>query len=181
MQTLNDLFETAGEHMAGNIKQALHDSTFCLIAGGIENPGISRWLAFPSMVSRYVSQLLDIRLGDVLAGAWNKARAVKRSLEKSTKDPGKEILLELAEHKIMSKHEPYLELLRNGVRVATLKFNVDLELTLQGAVLRILDGKIKDVQVGQIKGKGTIKGGGAILLEKSIGPIEIPGTIALAG
>ena len=99
----------------------------------------------------------------------------------AVKSPGKEILLELAEHKITSKHEPYFTLLRNGTEIASLKFSINRELTIQGAILRILNGEIKEIQVGQIKGKGTIKSGRALLLEKELQPIEVPGTIVLAG
>jgi hypothetical protein len=180
MLTLNDLFALATVDIDSRIKSALLDDTFCMKASGMENIAIAQWRIFPSMVAQHVGKLLDIRLGDVLVGAWNKARAIRQSLDKSNKAPGKEILLELAEHTITSKHEPYLTLLRNGAQVASLKFSVNLELTLQGAMMRILNGEIKEIQVGQIRGKGTIKSGRVVLLEKELGPLEVPGMIVLA-
>ncbi len=180
MMTLDDLFGFATMDLSSRIKSALPDGAFCVKVRGIENLAISRWQAFPTMAAQHLGKLFDIGMGDILAGAWNKARSIRQSLEKSKKSPGKEILLELAEHKITSKHEPSLAILRNGVQVASLKFFLNLELTIQGAVLRILDGEIRGMQVGQIKGKGTLKAGSAILVEKELGPVEIPGTMALA-
>lgn len=58
-----------------------------------------------------------------------------------------------------------------------LPFSVSLELVLQGAVVRILDGAMQEIQTGKIKGKGTVKCGGAILLDKELPSMDIPGTL----
>jgi hypothetical protein len=60
--------------------------------------------------------------------------------------------------------------------VGRLTFTISVELVLQGAVLRIRDGKVREVQTGQIKGKGSVKLYGATLIEKELAPINVPGT-----
>ena len=45
-------------------------------------------------------------------------------------------------------------------------------------MLRLLDGRIKEIQTGKVvKGKGTLKCGPLLLIEKEIQPVQIPGTI----
>ena len=130
----------------------------------------------PKAIVGQLSGLLDIGLGDILVRGWNKSYTLRQQLQKSAKTPGKEIFLQLVEHKIKSTHEPYVALLKNGQEVARLPFSISVELTLQGAVLRIRDGAVREIQTGQIKGKGSVKLGGATLIEKELEPIGVPGT-----
>ena len=43
-------------------------------------------------------------------------------------------------------------------------------------MLRIRDGAVREVQMGQIKGKGAVKLAGATLIEKQLSPVKVPGT-----
>jgi hypothetical protein len=120
--------------------------------------------------------LLDIGFGDILVGAWNKSYALRQQLQKSAKSPEKDFFLELVEHKIKSTHDPYIALLKNGQEIGRLPFSISLELVLQGAVLRIRDGSVREVQTGQLKCKGVVKLAGATLIEKQLSPVNVPGT-----
>ena len=51
-----------------------------------------------------------------------------------------------------------------------------MELVLQGAVLRIRDGRVREVQAGKIKSKGSVKLYGATLIEKELTTLTVPGT-----
>jgi len=179
MVTLNEFFAPDAAALAGPIKTALTDDTFCVKAGGLEKLAMLGWRMLPDTIAGHVGPLLDVGLDDILVGGWNKSQALRRCLAKSAQSPGKPVLVELAEHKVTSKHEPYLTLFQNGLEVARLKFSVSVELVLQGAVLRMLDGKIAEIQAGQIKGKGRVHCGRALLLEKELQPIAVPGTIRL--
>ena len=44
-------------------------------------------------------------------------------------------------------------------------------------MLRIRNGTIHDAETGQIKGKGSIRCGGAIIVEKDLKAISLPGTM----
>jgi len=145
--------------------------------GGVGRPPIPGWRMLSGAAVHQMAGLLDISLLDILVGAWNKSYALGQQLEKSLKSPGKDIFLQLAEHKITSKHEPYLSLVKDGHEIGRLPFSVSVELVLQGAVLRIRDGEIKDVETGRIKGKGSLKCGGATLVDKELQPISVPGTL----
>jgi hypothetical protein len=72
-------------------------------------------------------------------------------------------------------------LMKDGTEIARVEFEASIELVLQGAVLRILDGAIQDVQTGRVKGKGVVKCLGAIIVQKEIEQTAIPGTLKISG
>jgi hypothetical protein len=46
-------------------------------------------------------------------------------------------------------------------------------------ILLIQDGRIKGAKTGEIKGKGSLKCEGALLLEQDLRPIPLPGSVDL--
>ena len=174
MVTVNQWLLPAEVELANRIKEALADEGVGLKGGGFPLLGAGM---MPAAIARHLAGLLDIGMADVLLGAWNKSHGLRQQLEKSANAPGKEMFLQLAEHKITSTHQPYIALMKDGQEMGRLPFSVSLELVLQGAVVRILDGAIQEIQTGKVKGKGTVKCAGAILVEKELQPIAIPGTI----
>jgi hypothetical protein len=177
MATMSSLLLPAQAELADSIKKALAEEGMEVNAGGGPNVSLAALRLMSGALARQLTGLLDIGLADVLVGAWNKAFAVRQQLEKSLKSPGKDMFLQLGEHKITSEHKPYVALMKDGHELGRLPFSVNLELVLQGAVLRILDGAIKEIQTGRVKGKGVVKCGRFMLVEKEIQPVDVPGTI----
>src|SRR5919108_2171089 len=179
MVTLGQLLLPPHGDLANRMKDVLADEGIAVETGGIGRLQMLGLRMMSGALARHLAGMLDIGLADIFIGAWNKSHAIRQHLEKSAKSPGKEIFLQLAEHKIASTHKPYVALLKDGHEVARLPFSISLELVLQGAVLRILDGTIQEIQTGRIKGKGSVKCGRAILIEKELQPIAVPGTLAV--
>jgi hypothetical protein len=173
MVTLNQFFLDGQTDLTAQIKNALAEQDLGLKAGGA---AMLAWGSMPKAIVGQLSTLLDIGFADILVGAWNKSYAVRQQLQKSSKAPDKDFFLQLVEHTIKSTHDPYVALLKNGQEVGRLPFSISLELVLHGAVLRIRDGAVRDVQTGQIKGKGSVKLAGVTLIEKTLSPISVPGT-----
>ncbi len=181
MVTLSQFFLPAPD-LATRMADALADEGVVVQAGGVKAPHIPGgpgWRMLSSAAVQHIAGLLDISFVNVLVGAWNKSFAVGQQIEKSLKSPGKDLFLQLAEHKITSKHEPHLALLKDGQEIGRLPFSLSLELVLQGAVLRIRDGEIKEIETSRIKGKGSLKCAGATLIDKELQPISLPGTLAV--
>lgn len=173
MVTLSQFFLEGQTDLTAHLRGALSRQDVAVKVGG---GAMLAWRMMPKAIGEQLSVLLDIGLGDVLIGAWNKSYALRQQLQKSKTMPDKDLFVQLVEHKIKSTHEPYVALLKNGQEVGRLPFLVSVEIALQGAVLRIRDGKIREVQAGQIKAKGSVKLGGATLIEKELAPIAVPGT-----
>src|SRR5262245_51792485 len=181
MITITNLLLPSQAELAARIKKTLDNEGVALVADGGPSMSLPALRLMSSGLAHHLTSMLDqIELGGILVGAWNKAFAVRQQLEKSAKSPGKELFLQLAEHKVTSTHKPYIALMKDGHELGRVPFNVIVEFTLQGAVLRLLDGEIKDIQTGRIvKGKGTIKCGELLLLEKEFKRIDVPATIAV--
>jgi hypothetical protein len=173
MVSLNEFFLDGQTDLTGHIRHALAKKDAAARAGAAQ---MLTWRLMPDAVAEQLAVLLNIPLSDILIGAWNKGHALRQQLQKSAKTPDKDFFLQLVEHKVASTHEPYVALLRNGQEVGRLTFTISVELVLQGAVLRIRDGRVREVQTGQIKGKGTVKLYGATVIEKELAAIKVPGT-----
>jgi hypothetical protein len=178
---LVDLIMPNEEEATERIREAMSRRHLAIAAGGTETLAAFGLRAMAGAVARNLKPLLQIDLADIFVAAWNKSGTLRQHLEKSAHSPGKEIFLQLAEHKIVSTHHPHVSLMKDGAEIARVEFEVAIELMLQGAVLRLLDGAIQDVQTGRVKGKGTVKCFGAVIVEKEIQQTAIPGTLKIAG
>jgi hypothetical protein len=179
--TLREFFLSPGQDLAKGVAQGIETGgdTAAFGIGGAADVRMLKWPVFSSAVSRHIGELLDVGIPDVLANAWNKSAALREHFEKSRQSPGESFLLPLAEHTIESEHTPSIEVLKNGKPVAKLVFTARVALTVEGAVLRIQNGEIRDIQTGQVRGSGTLKCGGAVLVEKETQAIPLPGRVVL--
>lgn len=181
MLPLVDLIMPDEEEVTERIREAMSRRHLTIAAGGTETLAAFGLRAMSGALARNLKPLLQIDLADIFVAAWNKSGTLRQHLDKSAHSPGKEIFLQLAEHKIVSTHRPHVSLMKDGAELTRVEFEVAIELGLQGAVLRLLDGAIQDVQTGRVKGKGTVKCFGAVIVEKEIQPTAIPGTVKIAG
>jgi hypothetical protein len=178
---LVDLIMPDEEELTERIKDAMSRKHLTVATGGTETLAAFGLRAMSGALARNLKTLLQIDLSDIFVTAWNKSGTLRQHLEKSAHSPGKEIFLQLAEHKIASTHKPHVALMKDGAEIARVEFEAAVELVLQGAVLRLLDGAIQDVQTGRVKGKGSVKCFGATIVEKEIESTAIPGTLKIRG
>ena len=179
MLPLVDLFMPDEEVLAASIKEALAKKGLSLTTGeSLPGFGVG---AIAGSLAGHVRALFPNDLGQLFLGAWNNSVTLRQYLEKSAQSPGKEIFLQLSEHKIESKHQPRVALMKDGVEIASVPFEASIDLLLQGVVLRLRDGAVQDIQTGRIKGKAVLKCFGAVVLRKEIEPTAIPGTIRIEG
>jgi hypothetical protein len=174
---LVDLFMPDEEVLEAAIKEALAKKGLLLTMGkslASFGPG-----AMAESLAKQIRPLFPDDISDVFLGAWNSAVTVRQYLDKSAQSPGKEIFLQLAEHKIVSNHEPHVALMKDGVEIGKVPFTASIEMALQGVVLRLRDGKVQDIQTGRVKGKVILKCFGAVILRREIDQMPIPGTIRL--
>ncbi|MBI4468835.1 MAG: hypothetical protein HY650_05870 [Acidobacteria bacterium] len=114
-----------------------------------------------------------------MVGAWNKYRPLLKYADRSKYPPEEVALVPLAEHTISSEHHPYVEIMWGEQSLGKLEFGIELEITLEGIVLKNQDGKIKEIKTGTCKVKGTVKYADLVILEKDSEEISLPGPIDL--
>jgi len=135
--------------------------------------------SFYELAIRGLTDLLDIELSKILLGAWCKHREIIQYRDKSKYPSGNVYIVPLIEHTITSRHSPTIQPIINDVPLPKIKFDVVLKLKLKGAMLKILDGMITEIQVGSCIGNGSIEYSGFPVLEKGTAPVDFPASFVL--
>ncbi len=120
-------------------------------------------------MSAKIGEVLDVGLGDVMAAAWEKVGALREYADPDEHPPEETVLLPLAAHTIESEHEPSVELKIKDMVICTIQLEVALELALEGVVLKVQGGKIREIQAGSCQASGSL----ACSLETKLGTREV--------
>lgn len=180
--TLKDVFPSAVQGLAKDVVASLASSEqahqleekVIPLAGGLVRGVVVK------EALHMLPELLDIKLVDIISGAWNKARELTKYTDEKKYPPDQVILTQLAEHTVRSDQHPYVEILVNdqpvGERVV---FDLSITLTLKGVVLKIQNARIKAVKTGSCQAKGKIELWKMVLVEGTLGPYQLPGAIDL--
>ena len=137
------------------------------------------WGLIEAQIFEKLKDLSAIGIPDILAAAWNKYRILLKYLDREKYPPNESFLVPLAEHSITSEHHPYVEILVNDQPAGKIFFDIKVALTLEGIILKIRDGRIKEIFTGTCKGKGTISCDHIVILEKKTESVPLPGSIDL--
>jgi len=124
-----------------------------------------------------IAALLDIPLQDVIVRAWNEGKLFEKYLDPEKYDPDEIISIVLKDHDVTSSHAPNIDVLFNGDKIYSIDFQLELTLTLEGVILQIQGGRIREIQAGRIKGEGTLKCENLILFTRETETMDLPGTI----
>jgi hypothetical protein len=175
--TLRRVFEIpeddAPEESPGRWKAA--QDRICEEVKGIKLPA-----AMPDLAPK-ICQLFDVKIPDVLLTSWKKVDALRALLEKSKKAPEQTMYLELADHIINCEQKPHIDMKLKNVSVKKIEFLVKLTFKLKGFVLKIKEGKVKEMETGSCEVQGTVSYAGQVIAEKKMAPIKLPLSIPLQG
>jgi hypothetical protein len=138
-----------------------------------------KWIASMPDLAPKVCELLDIKIPNILITAWKKVEALQKVMEESRKTPDKTVYLELAEHTIDYQSKPSIDVKIKAATVKKLELPIQIGFKLRGFVLKIQNGRIKEMQTGNCEAKGTIKYGTLIIAEKKLEPIKLPFSIQI--
>lgn len=125
-------------------------------------------------VAEKLKDALDVSINQILLSAWSQHRDLVNDLERSRKQKGETILVPLADHTIRSTHHPAVEVLVNDRRVAAFKFNANLMMRIQNAVLKVQSGEVVGVESGAWNGVGQLKCGPVTLVEHETKEFALP-------
>lgn len=128
-------------------------------------------------VARMVREALDVPLPRILAAAWQRYEPFRRYLDPERYPPGAETEVPLAEHTARSVLEPEVDVVVSGAVVATLRFEAEVEIALEGAVVTVRDGRFTAVRAGDCAVSVTLTFGGRTLAGFGPERERIPGTL----
>ncbi|MEU4703320.1 hypothetical protein [Nonomuraea dietziae] len=83
-----------------------------------------------------------IDVGSVLLGGWARYRSLRAAARKTLDNPGMGLMVPLAEHEVVSHHEPYVEVQVNGQPMGQVMFGVDLILHLTMVQASVSAGRL---------------------------------------
>ena len=117
--------------------------------------------------------LLDLDLGDLVVAGWRKQHQLAAAAERTAANPGSSEVVELATHRISSAHHPSVELLVNDAHVATVTFDLEVELIVKALVVTVRDGHVVSLHTGSCDLAATLAAEGVQLASRR-GHLELP-------
>lgn len=126
-----------------------------------------KWAAVYNEVMGTCSELLDLKLKNIVEGVWRKYQQVEQYLGQGESDPEATFLVPLVNHTIVSEHHPKIEIRIDEVPMGKIDFEIQLELELSGIILKIKKSRIDGVKAGSCKCKGSFSCEGIVLFEDS--------------
>ncbi len=172
--TIGSLFSVPANNSAGETSgqwKALHDKL------NKELKSV-KTASLPELAPK-IGELFDIPISDVLLSSWKKATEVQALLYKSKASPDETFFAGLAEHTINSEHRPFIEITIKGQAIRKIEFVARLFLKLNGFVLKIQKGDIKEIQTGTCEIGGSLEYEGVKLAEKRLEPVSLPGSVVI--
>jgi hypothetical protein len=111
--------------------------------------------------------LLDLDLGDLLIYSWRTRDRLVRAARQTRQAPGRREVVQLGTQRITWSYNPTVELLVDGVKVHTFRFQLTVIFDIDVAALTIQDGLLTAMKAGD----GTVTG--TLVLEMPGGDLEL--------
>ena len=92
--------------------------------------------------------LLDLDLGDLLIYGWRTRERLVRAARQTRQIPGRHEVVQLGSHRITSAYNPTVELLIDGVKVHTFRFQLTVIFDIEVAALIVRDGLLTALKAG---------------------------------
>ena len=134
--------------------------------------------AMTNTVADKLKDALNVSINQILLSAWSQHRDLANNLEQSSQKKGETILVPLADHTIRSTHHLSVEVMVNDRRVAAFKFNANLMMRIQKAVLKVEGGEVVGVESGAWHGVGQLKCGPVTLVEHETKEFALPRSLS---
>jgi len=139
-----------------------------------------QWTARMSDLVPKIAELFNIKISEIFLSSWKKTEELKKLLMESGNSPEETFYLDLAEHKIESNFNPYIEIRIGGIpSPKKIKFDLSLLFKLKGFKIKMQKGIIKEIQTGTCEIEGSLKYEEITLVEKKFETIQLPGSIPI--
>ena len=114
-----------------------------------------KWSDASEEIDKKVDFILNHPIDKMLADVWSKYKELQKYSDPKAYPAGKTVLTSLAKHKIKATFKPSVVIQLIGVDAARLDLPINLQLELEGVILKIDGGRIMAVQAGALQGVGT--------------------------
>ena len=100
--------------------------------------------------------LLNIDLGDVLIYSWRTHDRLVKAARDTVQAPGRQDVVQLGSHQVTWTKQPTVDLLVDGVRVHTFRFQLTITFQVDVATAVIKEGKLTALKAGDGSVVGTL-------------------------
>jgi hypothetical protein len=122
--------------------------------------------------------LLDVDLFEVLVAGWRKYQDLTASARRTLAVPGSIELVQLANHRVTAAQHPYVTVLVDDHRVATVDLELSVDLDISALLADISAGLLAALQSGHCDITATLAIEGAEVITRHA-HLELPGAIPL--
>jgi hypothetical protein len=105
-------------------------------------------VAAEEQLASVTAGLLELDLGDLLIYGWRTRERLVNAARQTRQIPGRREVVQLGTHRITSAHNPTIELLIDGVKVHTFRFQLTVIFDIEVAALIIRDGMLTALKAG---------------------------------
>jgi hypothetical protein len=103
-----------------------------------------------------LSTLLGLDLGEVIIAGWRSHRALVAAAQATQDNPSATEVVQLATHQIATGHRPYVDVIVNGVKLATVHFDLSLSLDIDAVLATVRGGRLVAIQSGRCTVTATL-------------------------
>jgi hypothetical protein len=138
------LFDQAGEG-ASRLLRAIDEQAVATALPRLSKAGRA---AATAELTDVAQGLLDLDLAGLALAGWRKHRNLLAAATRTVERPGTTELVELATHRITSVHQPSVDVLVDGVRVAVVRLELKVELLVRALVATVRLGYLIGLRSG---------------------------------
>jgi hypothetical protein len=138
------LFDQAGKD-AGLLARAIDEQAVAAALPRLSRAGRA---AAAAELTGVAQGLLDLDLAGLAVAGWRKHRNLLAAATRTVEHPGSTEVVELATHRITSVHQPSVDVLVDGVRVAVVRLELKVELLVRALVATVRLGYLVGLRSG---------------------------------
>ena len=130
-------------------------------------------------VAGQAAGLLDVNLADVLVAGWREHHELAAAAQRTLAVPGSTELVSLATHQISTEQRPYVTVLVDGHRVATVELGLSLTLVVTALLAGISAGRLVALHTGRCDVTAALAIQGSDLVTRQA-HFDLPGVIPVS-
>src|SRR5688572_5610624 len=126
-----------------------------------------------------IDSSLRLDIGQVLVGGWRKHGSLKAAAEATVADPARTETVTLASHQITIAQHPYLEIVINGIKLATIHCELGINLDVDGVVAVVRKARLVTIQGGRVDASLALRCEGVEVMSQRVTGIDPVLTVKL--
>ena len=146
---------------------------------GLRGLSTSALQAVHREVATVTNGLLNLDFGNLLVSGWRKYTDLTKAAKRTLVSPDSEEIVVLATHRVVSTHQPSVDLIVDGIKVHTLVFELKVEFDLNGVVAVVRRGGLVALRCGECVVTATLTLEGTSLKRSRKSRIDLPLAVRL--